>query len=166
LRFGSSKKADRNVHCEGGITIEKGVLSVDCEECQGRMELARPCCFNGLSERMLPGFQGSIVLKGKDHRQFEGSIVEALVSHSHILNDIRRLGERGASRKMANLSSGIEKEFKRDPAAIVERKEALIKVIRKAVRKNDHQETEIFLTIVEQTSKLIRKLERDIRREE
>ena len=70
----------KDIWCEGRIFIEKGALAVDCSQCGGKMELSDPECFIGISERMIPGYQGSIILMGDQHLHYEGPIVETVTA--------------------------------------------------------------------------------------
>ena len=159
-------KLGQRTGCNGRTTVERGVLSIDCSECSGRMDLVHHRCFIGVSERMLPGFNGSIVLKGDQHRCYDGSIVEALTAHSHILRDIKGLSECGSGRKLKGIISRMEKEFKKEPVRLIQRKNHYLTGIGRSLRKKDSLESERFLGIVESISKMIRKLDRDIKREE
>lgn len=162
MKIKHGHEAGKIVCCEGEISVNPGILGVDCSECTGRMELWQPECFIGLSGRMIPGFQGSIVLKGDIHRTYEGVIVETLSTHSRILKEIRGLGgdSNGPSKKLSRLIKRIEKDMISDPNTLIERKNLYLNEIRKTLRDKDPPEAERFLSLIEATTKMIKRLER------
>jgi hypothetical protein len=165
LRDGFWIKLNRTKSCEGRISIEKGTISIDCMECDGKMDLSDPFCFLGISDRMIDGFQGSIILMGEQHLFYEGIIVKAITAHSHILKDIHRLSEGRSNRKLRSISLNIEKDFKKDPVKMIEKMDHYLSEIRKAVREKEPPEADKFTSLVESTSKMIRMLERNIERD-
>jgi len=149
--------------CKGDIRIGDGVLSVDCRKCKKGMDLSEDVCFNGLSGRMLPGFKGSVVLEGVEHRSYEGPLVEALTSHSHILADIRDLarGPDGPKKGLVRISRMMEEDFLRDPLSLERSKSSYEKKIRRAMMSSKPPEIDRFRSMIEAVSIMVKKLERD-----
>jgi hypothetical protein len=168
LKLISRSKAGKIGCCKGKVTIESGILSMDCNGCHGRMEIWHPECFIGLSDGMIPGYRGSVVLKGDIHRSYDGPIVDTVSTHSQIRKDIRNLGgeDSVARKKLRKLVSEIEKELISDPIKLIERKDFYLNNIRKTLRKKDPPEAERFLSIVASTTKLVRRLERGVPKDE
>jgi hypothetical protein len=157
-------KFSRTTSCEGKISIEKGTISIDCIGCKSKMDLSDPSCFLGISDRMIEGFHGSIILMGEQHRSYEGAIVRTISAHSHILKDIHRISKRRPIRKLRSISLSMEQDFKKDPVKIIEKKDHYLREIKKAVREKEPPEAEKFITILESISKMIRMLDRNIER--
>jgi len=166
VKYKFAGPSGQHTGCKGDIRIGDGIFSVDCRRCKMGMDLSDQECFNGLSGRMVPGFKGAVVLEGVEHRSYEGPIVEALTSHSHILSDIRNFarGPEGTKRELLKLSRRMEADFIGDPLSLERSKSRYEKDIRKAMRSMGSPELERFRSMIEAVSVMMKKLERDISR--
>ncbi len=156
--------------CRGEMEFSDGVMIVDCTGCKGGCQLARRECFLGISGRLIPGFQGGVVLRGVRDRYYEGPVVEALSSHSRILGEIRRLGKArekrsGPARSFSKLCSDMESAFMKDPGDLVSGEKTFRKRMLSTIGKGPKKEIEVFDSIIESTSLMMRKLERELSRQ-
>jgi hypothetical protein len=145
-------------------------MVVNCRTCQGVRDLSRKECFIGISEKFIPGFQGGVVLRGiKDHH-YHGHIVEALSAHSSILGEIRSMGRRRGDgirspRSLSKLVSDIESSFIRDPRELISQGKGYRKRFASVLKKGADGELEALDSILESTSLMLRKLERELSRQ-
>ncbi|MGA1793440.1 MAG: hypothetical protein ACMUHM_05770 [Thermoplasmatota archaeon] len=166
MKRGSAGIFSSNAGCNGEIRIGDGVLSVDCRKCKMGMDLSEEVCFNGISGRILPGFRGSVVLEGVEHRSYDGAMVEALTSHSHILADIRDLarGPEGPRKSLMRISRRMEEDFLGDPLSLERSRADYEKAIRRAMRSRKPPELDRLHSMIEAVSVMMKKLERDASR--
>ena len=110
--------------CKGNIRMSGRGMYVDCSGCSGEARLEATGCFNGLAERVIPGFSGDIILMDRTDRMYTGTPVEALVAISEIRDDIDTLegGLSGLSLKDRNrakrMISSIRSKLDEDPFLI------------------------------------------------
>ena len=154
----------------GEIEFSEGLMIVNCGSCQGGCELSRKECFLGLSGRFIPGFQGGIILRGVRDHLYEGPMVDALAAHSRILGDIRSLGARKGGmvrspRSLSKLASDMERAFMRDPGELGSQEKAYRKRMASVLRRGSEKEMELFDSVMESNSLMLRKLERELSRQ-
>ncbi|MGA1872200.1 MAG: hypothetical protein ACMUHY_00885 [Thermoplasmatota archaeon] len=164
MKTGKPLKSGKKRNCEGRLSLGEGVMTVDCRDCTNMMDLSDRRCFNGLSARIVPGFRGSVVLEGEVHRSYGGAIIEALSSHSGILSDIRgfHMGPGGVKKGLSRLTQRMESDFLRDPLSLERSRDAYEKDIRRILKDRNPPEIERFGSIIEATTIMVRKLERDL----
>lgn len=112
--------------CSGKMEHRGKQLIVDCSRCPGPVRLDEKRCFMGLSDRLIPGFTGDIVLRSLSDRRYEGPIVDALSSSSEILDIIDALGRGakvgsgiGSAGKLTKLRRDLRDRFMNDPSSLL-----------------------------------------------
>ncbi len=112
--------------CKGNIRMSGRGMYVDCSGCSGEARLESIGCFNGLAERVIPGFSGDIILMDRTDRMYTGTPVEALVAISEIRDDIKTLEEGGGlsglslrdRARVKRIISSIRSKLDEDPYLI------------------------------------------------
>jgi hypothetical protein len=145
------------VTCLGEIEHRGRHISVHCSGCAGPMSLSDRICFMGLSERITPGFTGSVILRAGSDTRYKGTIVEALSSCSEIKDLIGSIGLKGASRKGKSLRDDLMRSFMDDPRSLVDMDHTEL------LKKMDPSEREQMKaqldTIAERTRRMLVRLE-------
>ena len=112
--------------CSGKMEHRGKQMIVDCSLCSGTARLEDKRCFMGLSERLIPGFTGDIVLRSISDRRYEGPLVDALSASSEILDIIDALGRGakvgsgiGSTGKLMKMRRDLRDRFMNDPASLL-----------------------------------------------
>ncbi len=144
-------------------------MYVDCSGCSGEARLEAKGCFNGLAERVIPGFSGEIILMGLTDRMYTGTAVEALVAISEVRDDIDTLegggGLTGLSMKdrsrAKRLISSIRSKLDQDPFLITCGEKELRKDISCISGKGSKPVREMLERVVEGVVRTRRRLEKE-----
>ncbi|MEA3558382.1 MAG: hypothetical protein U9R75_03925 [Candidatus Thermoplasmatota archaeon] len=148
------------------ISINDGALSVNCSECTGIGNLGDQNCFNCVSDGMVPGFKGTIILKGSIDRRYDGIMTEMLTEHSDILRTIRSIEHGSRDRgsisniRMRRISSKMEKLFLSDVKNLVAAREILLRSV--PDKKNNERIIQLIDEIVQRSKLLLKRLSREI----
>ena len=155
--------------CKGNIRMSGRGMYVDCCGCSGEARLEARGCFNGLAERVIPGFSGDIILMERTDRMYTGTPVEALVAISEIRDDIHTLEEGGglSGLSMKNrarakrIISGIRSKLNQDPFLITCSEREIRAEISGVAGKGSKPVREMLERVVEGVVRTRRRLEKE-----
>jgi hypothetical protein len=148
------------------ISIDDGALSVSCSECRGNGNLGDRDCFNCVSDGLVPGFKGTIILKGSIDRRYDGIMTEILTEHSDILRTIRSIEHSSrdmgsiSSIRIGRISSKMEKLFLADVKDLVTAREGLLRSV--PDKKNNERIVQLIDEIIQRSKLLQKRLSREI----
>ncbi|MGA1821062.1 MAG: hypothetical protein ACMUIG_00885 [Thermoplasmatota archaeon] len=154
--------------CRGKINVERGDISVDCSKCSGPVNISDSRCFSGLSERMLPGFRGNVILRSSSDELYTGSAVEALSASSDIVarissvdGSLRRLKIHKRVR-MKRLMNGFSDLYMRDPKLLLKNRGDIERRAESIIGQGSNEIMDTISDIFEMIERMIRRLEKDL----
>ncbi len=155
--------------CKGNIRMSGRGMYVDCSGCPGKARLESIECFNGLAERLIPGFSGDIILMDRTDRMYTGTPVEALVAISEIRDDIKTLEEGGGISSLSlknrtrarRMISSIRSKLDEDPYLITCNEREIRKDISIISGKGSKPIREMLEKVVEGAVRTMRRLEKE-----
>ena len=153
------------------MTLKSGCLHVDCSNCVGRGRLDDRDCFMGLSERLMEGFSGNLVLSSKEERLYTGDPVDTLVRSSEIFQGIQFTPQLSSGEKLNSISRMRLNRFSRkalmiykeDPVRLTEKEDELTGEL-SAITGGNPTIMRHWEKIMEDTSRMIKRNRRNAKR--
>ena len=149
------------------MEVRDGSFFVDCSDCTGPKDLGDLRCFKGISNRMIPGFTGPIVLRGTIEKRYTGPLVDALVSFSEIASRIEvmippedrsRMHFTGR-RRAGKFEKHLRESLWDDPDILVNNEANLVKEMRKIVPDRDSVCHENLRNLIESTRRMVARMD-------
>jgi hypothetical protein len=145
--------------CKGPIKYKEGQVLIDCSGCEGSSDLSDRICFREVSQRILPGFSGEVILSSEEERGYSGIIVETMESYSEILvlfdGILDGAGKKGNDIKKALMDS--RNRYLEDPSDFLKRSKKVRKNLEGS--KRGRELVPLFERIVDRCDLMIRRLE-------